>query len=280
MADAALSWRSKTLTNVGKVRKLNEDSCLDRADIGMWVVADGMGGHASGDLASQLIVNTLAKLEAPRSLGEFIDNVEDGVLSANARLTKMAKESNQTSGSTVVTLVIRDGLGAFMWAGDSRLYRLRDGSIKQLTVDHSQVELYIEQGLITRDEAVGHPAGNMVTRAVGASEKLFLDADIIEVAAGDRYLLCSDGLDKHVTDPEMEQIMKDEGEGAAQKLLDITLNRGATDNVTVSIVDIYRAGEAPPKDDDETAVDTVMDDTVADTVVDTTMPASKQRLDS
>ncbi len=271
MADASLTWRSTTLTDVGKVRKLNEDSCVDRGEIGLWVVADGMGGHASGDLASQMIVNTLAKLEPPKTLNDFIDRVEDGVMSANAALTKMAKESNQTSGSTVVTMIIRDGYGAFLWAGDSRLYRLREGSIKQLTTDHSQVELYIEQGLITRDEAVGHPAGNMVTRAVGAAEKLFLDIDITEIAAGDRYLLCSDGLDKHVADAEIEQILKDEDAGAAQKLIDVTLSRGATDNVTVSVVDIYAAGDEPQDDDDSA--------TVVDTVLDTSVAASKAKID-
>jgi serine/threonine protein phosphatase PrpC len=219
------------------VRKLNEDSSLDRGEVGMWVVADGMGGHAAGDVASQLIVNTLAKIEPSTDLGEFVNRVEDGVLEVNDRLVKTARETRQTSGSTVVVLLIVGRHYAFLWAGDSRLYRLRGSQLQQLSRDHSQVEMYVEQGLLTREEAIGHPAANMVTRAVGASPDLFLDVDVGELTSGDRFLLCSDGLDKHLADEEIAELLaNDDTRAAAQAMIDLTLSRGANDNVTVSIV--------------------------------------------
>ena len=109
-----------------------------------------------------------------------------------------------------------------------------------MTPDHSQVEQYVERGLITREEATEHPHANMITRAVGASDDLFLDMDIQTMETGDRYLLCSDGLTKHVSDLEMEEILqeKDDTEESCQTLIDMTLERGAGDNVTVIVVDI------------------------------------------
>lgn len=244
-AATPLTWSSCTATHVGAVRKLNEDSALDRSDIGLWVVADGMGGHAAGDLASQLIVNTLAKIPPPETLSAFVDAVDDAIIAVNKRLFGLSKESNQTSGSTVVALLIHGRHCVYLWAGDSRAYRLRRGRIQQLTTDHSQVEMLVEQGLITREEALRHPAGNMVTRAVGAAEDLYLEMDVDEIEPGDRYLLCSDGLDKHVADAELERLL---GQGTlaevARNLIDVALSRGGSDNVTVALVEI-RGATAP-----------------------------------
>lgn len=245
MAQLPFRWTSSTITHVGNVRKLNEDSCLDRGEIGLWVVADGMGGHASGDLASQLIVNTLAKLDPGKELSDYVDRIEDALLSVNQRLVQMAAQTNQTTGSTVVTLLAFGRYCVTLWAGDSRIYRLRNGELKQLTTDHSQVEMYVEQGLISREEAALHPAGNMVTRAVGASADLFLEMDLLELRHGDRYLLCSDGLDKHVADPEIARILgKGDPKASAQTLIDVTLSRGAIDNVTVSVIEVLSTDSA------------------------------------
>ena len=210
MNDAPFIWKSSALTDVGKVRKLNEDSVLDRGNDGLWVVADGMGGHSAGDLASQLIVNSLEKLEPSTELPEFVDRVEEAVLSVNGRLYEVANAHNQTSGSTVVVLLACSRYAVVMWAGDSRLYRLRDGALAQMTTDHTQIEMYIEKGLLDRSEAEGHPSGNMVTRAVGVTDHLLLEMDMFELEDGDRFLLCSDGLDKHVKDPEIEAQLRGE----------------------------------------------------------------------
>lgn len=239
MVNTSLKWTASTVTHVGNVRKLNEDSCLDRTDDGLWVVADGMGGHSGGDLASQLIVNTLEKIPCPDKLSELVDEVEKGIMAANRKLVSISAENNQTMGSTVVSMLARDNYCVCLWAGDSRFYRLRDGKLTQLSTDHSQVNQLIEMGQITAEEGINHPANNMVTRAVGATEDLYIDADIWEMQAGDKYLLCSDGLDKHLADPEIEVMMsKGTPEEVSKNLIDVTLERGAKDNVTVSVIHI------------------------------------------
>jgi serine/threonine protein phosphatase PrpC len=239
MNGSSFNWKSTAITDVGKVRKLNEDSVLDRGEVGLWVVADGMGGHSAGDLASQLIVNSLGKLATGDDLGELVDCVEEAVQSVNLRLFEVANAHNQTSGSTIVLLVTRGQHAVTMWAGDSRLYRLRDRTLEQMTTDHTQLELYIERGLLKREEAQGHASGNMVTRAVGVTDNLLLEMDLFELRDGDRFLLCSDGLDKHVRDPEIEEIMCGaDSENVARSLVDLTLERGAVDNVTVCVVEI------------------------------------------
>jgi len=236
-----LSWTSCGITDVGKVRKHNEDNLLERAEIGLWVVADGMGGHAKGDFASQMIVDYLKKVHEGTSLSKYIDEIEDRLLTVNQKLIEKASESGKraTIGSTVVVMLAYEKYCTFMWAGDSPLYRLRDGDLRQITRDHSQVELYIEQGTITREEALVHPHANMITRAVGAADKLYLEMDIQEMASKDRYLLCSDGLTKHLVDFEIQDILrKGSPEETCKTLIDLTLSRGAGDNVTVIVVDI------------------------------------------
>jgi len=240
-SSTALSWSSSAISDTGKVRKHNEDSMLERPEIGLWVVADGMGGHAAGDVASQMIVSTLKKVHEGLELNRIVNDIEDRLIEVNKKLIEKANQSARktTIGSTVVVLLAYDKYCVYIWAGDSRLYRLRNNQFRQITTDHSQVEMYVERGLISREEAAVHPHGNMITRAVGATDELFLDMDIQEMQSKDRYLLCSDGLTKHVTDFEIEDILK-EGSHAetCQTLVDLTLDRGAGDNVTVIVVDI------------------------------------------
>jgi len=237
----SLSWHSFGITNTGKVRKHNEDSMLERTEAGMWVVADGMGGHDGGDVASQMIVNSLKKVHEGISLDRYIDDVEDKLIDVNKKLIQKANEGAKrtTIGSTVVMMLAYDKYCVYLWAGDSRLYRLRDNELRQMTTDHSQVEQYIEQGLISREEAAVHPHGNMITRAVGAAQSFFLDMDIQEMKKGDRYLLCSDGLTKHILDFEFENMLgKGTVEEICKELIDLTLDRGAGDNVTAIVIDI------------------------------------------
>ena len=242
-ANSALSWHSYGITNVGKIREYNEDSLLQRSEVGMWAVADGMGGHHAGDVASQMIVNTLDKVHEGQPLHRFIDDIENRLILVNEKLIKKADESYvpTTIGSTVAIMVACGRFCVYLWAGDSRLYRQRDGELRQLTTDHSQVQHYIELGLIKPDEATKHPHRNIITRAVGATKKFFLDMDIQEMREGDRYLLCSDGLTKHLADNELEDILH-QGSAATERicweLIELTLLRGASDNVTAIIIDI------------------------------------------
>ena len=236
-----LSWSSHGISEVGKVRKHNEDNMLERPEVGLWAVADGMGGHAKGDVASQMIIDSLRKVHEGLSLARFVDDIEDRILTVNKKLLQKASESAKrvTIGSTVAILLTYDKYCVYIWAGDSRIYRLRKNKLRQISTDHSQVELYVEQGLISRADAHMHPHGNMITRAVGATDNLFLDMDIQEITAGDRYLLCSDGLTKHLTDPEIEGFLKQgNAEECCKLLIETTLTRGAGDNVTAVVVDV------------------------------------------
>ena len=235
------SWISYGKTDVGKARKLNEDSMLVRPDVGMWAVADGMGGHEAGDVASQMVVSTLNEIQLGSSLEKYINDIEDALVNVNKKLIEIAHQGEKptTCGSTVVVMLAYEKYCAFLWAGDSRLYRIRDNKIIQLTTDHSQVQLYVEQGLISKDEAESHPHANMITRAVGATEDFVLDVDMQEMEKGDRYLLCSDGLTKHIPDLDFEKMLaKGDVEKKCHELIDLTLARGAKDNVTAILVDI------------------------------------------
>lgn len=239
--DRPLSFTSYGITDLGKVRRHNEDNLLERPEIGLWAVADGMGGHAKGDIASQMIVDILKKVHEGTTLSHYIDDIEDRLQAVNKKLVEKANSDNQrgTIGSTVVILLTYGEYCVYIWAGDSRLYRLRDDKLRQISTDHSQVEMYVERGLISREEAFSHPHGNMITRAVGATDTLYLDMDIQKLARHDRYLLCSDGLTKHITDLELQDFLKKgTPEECCKHLIETTLSRGAGDNVTAIIVDI------------------------------------------
>ena len=234
-----MRWQSVSATHVGLVRRVNEDSILDRPDLGVWAVADGMGGHSAGDLASQMLTESLGRLRAPPDLSTLVDFAEHNILAVNDRLLDLARFRHQVIGSTIVTLLINGGHCAFLWAGDSRLYRFRDDALVQLTTDHSQVEQYVQQGLMSREDAQFHPDNNLITRAVGATEALFLDCDIADIAPGDRFLLSSDGLDKHVSMSEIaDGLRRLELPRCARHLINLTLERGAADNVSVCLVEI------------------------------------------
>ena len=229
------------LTDKGRVRKHNEDSLLARPEARLWAVADGMGGHHAGDVASQMITKSLSEAETTGKLNECVNDIEDRLLTVNRQLLEKARQTHRsiTIGSTVVILLAYGNYCVYMWAGDSRLYRLRDRQLRQMSTDHSQVQLYVEKGLISREEALNHPHGNMITRAVGADDELFVEMDIQELVRKDRYLLCSDGLTKHIAEIEVQNILNDgTAQKACQTLIDTTLERGAVDNVTAIVVDI------------------------------------------
>ncbi|MCX7099551.1 MAG: type VI secretion system-associated protein TagF [Methylococcales bacterium] len=229
---ARTGWCSWAITHVGKRRKHNEDSVLDRPEAGLWVVADGMGGHKAGDVASQLIVNTLKNIPATTPLEDYVRDIESSLQSVNTQLRQLsAKEyGNQLVGSTVVALVCELQYCAFLWAGDSRLYRLRDNKLQQLTQDHC-----IDDGQMPSDLAF--KSTNVITRAIGAEDGLDLAIEMVEVLAGDVFLLCSDGLDKEMNFKEIEHIMKCKSpQDIAEALITEVLARGARDNVSVIVV--------------------------------------------
>ncbi len=232
-------WTSYAITHSGKVRAVNEDAYLDRPDIGLWVVADGMGGHRAGAVASEAIITELNRIEQVETLTSFVEEVEVLLQQVNKQLMAMSVAQSETTGSTVAVFLAHDRFGAYVWAGDSRVYQMREGQLRRLTTDHSQVEVFVRLGLIDRSESANHPLSNIVTRAVGTHEVLNLDVDLIELQHGDRYLLCSDGLYRHVSDEEIKRFLAlAPPVNVARALVDLTLARGAEDNVTVLVVEI------------------------------------------
>lgn len=226
-------------TDVGRVRSLNEDALLDRGDIGLWVVADGMGGHAAGDFASRAIVEALGQVAPPTDGSSFLRDVEERIQDAHAALRQesRARGSGGIIGSTVVALLAWDRHYACVWAGDSRLYLLRDGELRQVSRDHSLVQDLVDAGELAPEQAESHPQANVVTRAVGAVEDLVLDKTHEQISTGDMFLLCSDGLTRHVSDREIAAVLTGEAApGVAQVLIDLALERGARDNVTTVVV--------------------------------------------
>lgn len=178
----SLRWSASTATDVGKVRKVNEDSFLARPEVGLWVVADGMGGHAAGDVASQMVVEILTGLPANLSLAQIADELDQRLMKANADLIQLAKDSRKkTIGCTVVAMCVRGEHAIVAWAGDSRLYRARGSEFECLTQDHALVEELVTVGLLSREEAEKHPQANRITRAIGAGEPLFVDFEIYTV---------------------------------------------------------------------------------------------------
>jgi serine/threonine protein phosphatase PrpC len=232
-------WSSADRTHVGMVRKINEDACLALPEMGLWAVADGMGGHEAGEVASQMIIDALRQVPAELPWDAFIAAVQEHLREVNERLREESNQRYQqrTIGSTVAVLLARDDQCACLWAGDSRIYRLRQGQLQQLTRDHSHVQELVDQGLIDPDQAHDHPLGNVITRAVGSAEELEIDVRTLPLQANDVFLLCSDGLNKTVTDAEIARLLSTpDNHEAVQALIHLALVRGASDNVTIIVV--------------------------------------------
>jgi len=213
---------------------------LDLPQRGLWVVADGMGGHDAGDVASSSIVSALANIGEFDGPGKLVNEVEDQLIDVNRRLYALSKEGGQSQviGSTVAAVVALPGYCLCIWAGDSRVYRLRDFNLEQLTIDHSEVEELIAEGSLERADASGYPGENVITRAVGGEEELVLEVRLVPMQNRDRYLICSDGLYKDVTPDEIGELMSNGNTAdVCQKLLSCALSRRCADNVSVVAMD-------------------------------------------
>jgi protein phosphatase len=235
-----LTWTSAYATDVGGKRKINEDSLMSRPEDGFWAVADGMGGHAAGDVASAAIVHSLKHAVRGDSLADFVDGVESSLLAVNRQLRDYARDElgGRTVGSTVITLILGDRTGVCLWAGDSRLYRLRAGQLSRMSRDHSAVQELVDAGVITPQQAEHHPNSNVITRAVGGNEVLYVDSAVFAPEPGDTYMLCSDGLYNEVPEDVIRRKLGLELDEAVSSLLKTTLENGARDNVTLIVVKV------------------------------------------
>ena len=235
----SFTFASAAATHVGKVRKINEDSLIGRPEIGLWAVADGMGGHGGGDIASGAVVRSLAEMAAPASASEFLQEFEGRIVSVNDELQRVGSErAGAVIGTTLVAILVFEAHYACVWCGDSRAYLMRNGELNQITRDHSEVQDLIDSGMLSRQEAKSWPGRNVVTRALGARPVAELDVVSGRAYEGDRFLLCSDGLVGHLSDEEIAEELKcGEPNAACGALVEKTLERGASDNVSVIVFD-------------------------------------------
>jgi protein phosphatase len=233
-----LVWTSASQSDVGLVRTINEDACLDRPERRLWAVADGMGGHDAGDVASRMVVEALAALPEPQTLAEFAGMARDALEEVNRRLRdEAALRQVRTIGTTVAACLASGRRCVLLWAGDSRIYLYRDSRLVQLTRDHSAVEELRSQGYLSAEEALHHPAQHLITRAVGAAERLELDETAVDVRDGDIFLLCSDGLTNEARDTEIAGALAcGECEKAVRDLVEMALRAGGRDNVSAIVV--------------------------------------------
>lgn len=234
-----IEWSGFSLTDVGTVRSVNEDSVLMLPHAGLWAIADGMGGHQVGDIASRKIVDALARIPPIELLSETIDAVDDALINVNYDIIDYASQQpgNFSMGSTIVSLVIRGRVGVALWVGDSRLYRYRNGQLAQMTRDHSQVEELLQMGHITPEEMENHPQRNVITRAVGGEEELYVDLNVFSAQIGDTFLLCSDGLYNAISIDEITSHLNyRSAEDCVQLLMQAALQKGASDNVSIIVL--------------------------------------------
>jgi len=235
-----VAHRSFPATHPGARRSYNEDTFVDRPDLGLWAVADGAGGHEAGEVASGMIRDALVAIPRNLGAGQLLAEARTRLQSVHQDLLEAAEARgpNTMMASTVVVLMVRDAFFAVLWAGDSRVYLLRDGALSQLTRDHSLVQELVDNGELEADKAEAHPRANVITRAVGAGpEELALDKVTGAVQPGDRFLLCSDGLSKTLSAEEIVvSLSAPDGASPSDMLIGAALAHQASDNVTAVVV--------------------------------------------
>lgn len=229
------------ISDTGRVRSRNEDSYICVPEQNLWVVADGMGGHDSGDYASNIITEQAGKFIQQSSLEDSILVLEENFLHSNELIHSKAEKLGKgtTIGSTVASLYTWDDLAFVLWAGDSRVYRYRQAQLERLTDDHSYVEELVRLGKISEQEAEAHPASNVVLNAIGIDNGVFIDMEYYTIEDQDIYILCSDGLFKDLTETRMSQILDDKEaaiEQLTRQLLSAVLDAGGSDNCTIVLV--------------------------------------------
>lgn len=239
-----LSWKSSAHTGGGAVRDMNENALLELPEVGLRVMADGMGGHSARDLASYGIVKALSSLPEPHRLAGSLDDIKLHLVQLNHRLREIADcEEVHTIGSTVVALIAVDKYRVCVWAGNDRIYQGRGGTLEQFTQDHSLFEELVETGVLRPEESSGRPQSNLVTRAIGVSENLHLDMEIFELRAQDQFILCSDGLDKELAAEDIASLAGSEKiENLSDALIDLAVERSSRDNVTAVCMQVMESG--------------------------------------
>jgi serine/threonine protein phosphatase PrpC len=239
-----MSFECVSRTHVGLRRKINEDSLFADPGRGLWVVADGMGGHDAGEIASTMVTDALRCLPPFQDTDELAAAAIEALHRVNRELIDLARSNGQarprTIGTTVVGLGIGDGSFCCFWAGDSRAYRLRGGEITRVSRDHSLVQNLVDAGMLRPEEAETHENANLITRAVGVGEELEVDMVRGDVQPGDQFVLASDGLTRVVNDDELAaELGRGPLDQAADRLIDTVMARGAPDNVSLILIKAF-----------------------------------------
>ena len=239
-----LRYRTAVRTHPGLVRSVNEDSVLARDDAALWIVADGMGGHANGQWASQTLVAQFAGIALEGS-GEARGAVMVGAMQAgNAAIVAAAASAGQSMGTTAVLIHLDGPTMMCLWVGDSRAYRFRRGGLTQLSRDHSVVQELVDRGSLAPEDAETHPMAHVLSRAVGAEAQCRPEGITDTAMPGDHYLLCSDGLTKVVSEEVIGRLLRlPSVNAAADRMIAETLACGAPDNVTVVLISVEEATE-------------------------------------
>jgi protein phosphatase len=254
-----MKMKSWSITDVGRKRDHNEDSMFADDDLGLWIVADGMGGHEAGETASRIAVETLehevverapllfesspgggTRLMTAATNDPVVSMLTESVQAASGAILDKAREDSTFSGmgTTLVSVYAHDDQVYFAHVGDSRLYRIRNGKIEQLSTDHSLVQEQLAAGIISRKEAETSPYKNIITRSVGFERKIDVDCEAIDMREGDLLLLCSDGLSNMVTDKEILEILSHkEPPVALEFFINLANSRGGDDNITAVVVE-------------------------------------------
>lgn len=268
-AGAHMAWGAAT--DRGRRRTLNEDAFL--ASEPVFIVADGMGGHEAGEVASACVVDVLRE----RLVGQAVthEDVNAALEEAHREVQRIEAAPGRGAGTTVSGVVLAEVAGEPYWIvvnlGDSRTYRLARGALEQISVDHSEVQELIEAGTVTRSQAANHPRRHVVTRAIGAAGAVDVDYWLLPIARGDRILVCSDGLTGELPDEVVSATLLAESDpqAAADRLVSDAVAAGGRDNVTVVVVDVRDVDG----DEDGTSATTPRG---ADTVDDDTLPRGNQ----
>lgn len=233
-----MHWHISAQTHRGHVRPTNEDALAVIESYPLLAVADGMGGHQAGEIASRMIVERLSALRLPPTIAHAQQQIAQSLQACNHAILEFADQqlAGGTAGSTVVVLYAHGAQGVCLWVGDSRLYRVRRRQLEQLTDDHSIVAEMVAAGLITALEARSHPSNNIITRAVGARKTLEIDCIAFDIEPGDIFLLCSDGLINEIDDTEiLDILLEHDVHECGTQLRDLCLSRAARDNLTLII---------------------------------------------
>lgn len=238
MLNPSYRFETGASTHSGCVRDHNEDRYLAAPDHGVWLVADGMGGHFGGDVAAQIMVDQAASVHRAATAPDLHARFHDRVARANEAIRAHSERNDgATIGTTLAALLIHDRSFMVSWCGDSRVYLLREGTLHQVSRDHTEVQELLDTGAITAEQAEHWPRRNVITRAIGVYPEAHIEDRYGDLQDRDTFLLCSDGLTGHVADDEIAAHLRGQSaQRACDALLSLTLERGANDNVTLIVV--------------------------------------------